>query len=662
MNRYKVLKHLGDGTYANVWKAVNRQTGEVVAIKRMKRKFFSWDECMRLREVKSLRRLSHPHVVKLKEVIRENDELFFVFEYLDCNLYQLMKDSDRLFPEARIRAWCHQVFQGLAHIHKHGYFHRDMKPENLLVTSDAIKICDFGLAREIRSRPPYTEYVSTRWYRAPEVLLRSSTYSAPIDMFAMGAIMAEMYTLRPLFPGSSEADELHKICSVMGTPTADTWPEGLRLAGAMRFRFPSFSPKPLSSILTNASPEAVDLITILCAWDPARRPSVQQALAHPYFTSHPAIHPALSTPPPMRERRLVGAGGGSSGGGSGGSAGGGSSGTHARQQAGAAALAAASGFGGFVMSQFGGVDGGSSPPPVASVAAAAATGGELQPPSGRRGASGGRRSGVAGGSSGGGGGLIDNRGISTNGGGAAVPLRQQQGSPMQVEIGGDHKERQLLTRVRSGSALRADALPFNGTSRLGGGGNGGGGGGGGGGGCNSSSTAGRLVQPPPPAYGRRCGVMVGSAAAMPDAPPAAAGGGGRIPGLAVPAAAAAAPVVHVGAGPAAAHTQPDGVDALVALLRAPALQPLQQQQQLSTRAPLATSSGAMGSGGFSSGGYKLPGMAHRKSSGGLSGSSVAAALAGAAGLVCNNSSSSSKTGEHELTEPPLIRHAEPQHA
>ena len=115
-------------------------------------------------------------------------------------------------PESRIRNWSYQIIQGLNYIHKNGFFHRDMKPENILVTGDRVKIADFGLAREIRSRPPYTEYVSTRWYRAPEVLLRSPYYSAPIDMFALGAIIAELYTLRPLFPGSSEADEVVKMC------------------------------------------------------------------------------------------------------------------------------------------------------------------------------------------------------------------------------------------------------------------------------------------------------------------------------------------------------------------------------------------------------------------------------------------------------------------
>ena len=132
----------------------------------------------------------------------------------------------------------YQIFQGLAFMHKHGFFHRDIKPENMLCKGDTVKIADFGLAREIRSRPPFTDYVSTRWYRAPEVLLRSPVYNSPIDQFACGCIMAELFTLRPLFPGSSEADQIYKICSVLGSPTAKNWPEGLKLAAKMNFRFP----------------------------------------------------------------------------------------------------------------------------------------------------------------------------------------------------------------------------------------------------------------------------------------------------------------------------------------------------------------------------------------------------------------------------------------
>ncbi|XP_064797586.1 serine/threonine-protein kinase MAK isoform X2 [Oncorhynchus masou masou] len=284
MNRYTQLKQLGDGTYGSVLMGKSNESGELVAIKRMKRKFYSWEECMNLREVKSLKKLNHANVVKLKEVIRENDHLYFVFEYMKENLYQLMKDRNKLFPESAIRNISFQILQGLSFIHKHGFFHRDMKPENLLCMGpELVKIADFGLAREIRSRPPYTDYVSTRWYRAPEVLLRSSIYSSPIDMWAVGCIMAELYTLRPLFPGNSEVDEIFKICQVLGTVKKSDWPEGYQLASAMNFRFPQCVPTHLKTLIPNASTEAITLMKDLLMWDPKKRPTAVQALRYPYF-------------------------------------------------------------------------------------------------------------------------------------------------------------------------------------------------------------------------------------------------------------------------------------------------------------------------------------------------------------------------------------------
>ncbi|KAG6687996.1 hypothetical protein I3843_11G101800 [Carya illinoinensis] len=283
MERFNLIKEVGDGTFGCVWRAINKQTGEVVAIKKMKKRYYSWEECVNLREVKSLRKMNHPNIVKLKEVIRENDILYFVFEYMECNLYQLMKDREKLFSEAGVRNWCFQVFQALAYIHQRGYFHRDLKPENLLVTKDKIKIADFGLAREINSQPPYTEYVSTRWYRAPEVLLQSYLYSSKVDMWAMGAIMAELFTLRPLFPGISEADEIYKICSVIGSPTKDTWADGLHLARDINYQFPRFAGVHLSALIPSASNDAISLITSLCSWDPFKRPTAAEALQHPFF-------------------------------------------------------------------------------------------------------------------------------------------------------------------------------------------------------------------------------------------------------------------------------------------------------------------------------------------------------------------------------------------
>ena len=308
MDRYKITKQLGDGTYGSVLKAVNRETGEVTAIKKMKKKFYTWEECMQLREIKSLKKLNHPNIVKLKEVIRQNDELFFVFEYMDGNLYELMKNRERHFPESHIRNIMYQIFQGLAFIHRHGFFHRDIKPENMLVKGDVIKIADFGLAREIRSKPPYTDYVSTRWYRAPEVLLRSSNYNSPIDQWACGGIFAELFTLRPLFPGSSEADEIYKICSILGSPTMRSWSEGMRLAAQMQFRFPQFVPTPLSQIIPNATQEAIQLMQDLMKYDPLQRPTASQTLQYAFFQVNNTLPPPTSTaetPPTSYTRRPI---------------------------------------------------------------------------------------------------------------------------------------------------------------------------------------------------------------------------------------------------------------------------------------------------------------------------------------------------------------------
>nr|XP_043902798.1 serine/threonine-protein kinase MAK isoform X5 [Solea senegalensis] len=293
MNRYTTLRQLGDGTYGSVQMGRSNESGELVAIKRMKRKFYSWEECMNLREVKSLKKLNHANVVKLKEVIRENDHLYFVFEYMKENLYQLMKDREnKMFSENEIRNIMFQVLSGLAFVHKHGFFHRDMKPENVLCMGpELVKIADFGLAREIRSKPPYTDYVSTRWYRAPEVLLRSSIYSSPIDLWAVGCIMAELYTLRPLFPGNSEVDEIFKICQVLGTVKKMDWPEGYQLATAMNFRFPQCVPTHLKTLIPNASQEAIALMKDMLQWDPKKRPTAVQALRYPYFQVDQVLGP-----------------------------------------------------------------------------------------------------------------------------------------------------------------------------------------------------------------------------------------------------------------------------------------------------------------------------------------------------------------------------------
>ncbi|CAN6545069.1 unnamed protein product [Malus baccata var. baccata] len=284
MERYKILEELGDGTCGCVYKAHDLRTKEIVAVKKMKRKFYFWEEYWRLREIKVLRKLNHPNIIKLKEVVRENNEVFLIFEYMNYNLYQIMKEQRRPFSEDEIRSFMSQLLHGLSHLHKSGYFHRDLKPENLLVTNDVLKIADFGLAREVSSMPPYTEYVSTRWYRAPEVLLQSKLYTPAVDMWAAGAILAELCTSSPIFPGESEIDQFFKICCVLGTPDLTVFPEGTNASRLYSFiNYEKILPANLCDIIPNASPEAIDLITQLCSWDSSRRPTADESLQHPFF-------------------------------------------------------------------------------------------------------------------------------------------------------------------------------------------------------------------------------------------------------------------------------------------------------------------------------------------------------------------------------------------
>lgn len=287
MEKYKIHKPLGDGAFGTVSKAVNIKTNEVVAIKKMKRKFTSWDECKQLREIKSLMKLSHPNIVKLNEVLRVNDELHLVFEFLEENLYQCynkQKETKEMrLSEKQIKSVIYKAAEALAYMHKHGFFHRDMKPENILVHREEVKLADFGLAREIRSRPPFTDYVSTRWYRAPEILLKATNYNSPIDIFALGCIMAELYLGSPLFAGNSEFDQIYKICSVLGTPSSTSWPEGYRLASQIGFSFPQMTGIGIAQVIKDAPPEAVNLITEMLRFDPSKRPTAQQVLQHPYF-------------------------------------------------------------------------------------------------------------------------------------------------------------------------------------------------------------------------------------------------------------------------------------------------------------------------------------------------------------------------------------------
>ena len=298
MEDYEMITRLGGGSFADVYKAREKTTGELVAIKILKKKYKKWEECIELRECKSLQILNKSsqtekgidNIIKLKRIIFINKTgvLNLVFEFMEKDLLNLMKsyEPDRL-PENKIKDIIYQTLLGLSYMHKYGFFHRDLKPENLLLVGDKIKIADFGLAREIRSIPPYTEYVSTRYYRAPECILKSTNYNSPIDIWALGCVMAEMYLHpQPLFYGANEKEVLFRICSILGTPTYDIWPEGLQQANYVGIKFPNSNKTDLESIIPNASPEAIDLMNQMLKWDPNHRATASSLLNHPFFEKY----------------------------------------------------------------------------------------------------------------------------------------------------------------------------------------------------------------------------------------------------------------------------------------------------------------------------------------------------------------------------------------
>ncbi|KAI9055856.1 hypothetical protein LZ554_000795 [Drepanopeziza brunnea f. sp. 'monogermtubi'] len=332
-DRFEVLKDIGDGSFGSVALARVRgagasvaRRGTVIAIKTMKKNFESFQPCLELREVVFLRTLPpHQHLVPALDIFLDpfTKKLHIAMEYMDGNLYQLMKARDhKCLDVASVKSILFQIMQGLEHIHAHHFFHRDIKPENILVSTSAqqesgnsfrrysamvtppstppaytVKIADFGLARETQSKLAYTTYVSTRWYRAPEVLLRAGEYSSPVDIWAIGAMAVEIATLKPLFPGGNEVDQVWRVCEIMGSPGnwynkagskvgGGEWREGTRLAGKLGFSFPKMAPHSMDTILQSPQwPASLsDFVTWCLMWDPKSRPTSTEALAHDFFT------------------------------------------------------------------------------------------------------------------------------------------------------------------------------------------------------------------------------------------------------------------------------------------------------------------------------------------------------------------------------------------
>lgn len=308
-NRYQIQEVVGKGSYGVVGSAIDSHTGERVAIKKINDVFEHVSDATRiLREIKLLRLLRHPDIVEIKHIMlppsrREFKDIYVVFELMESDLHQVIKANDDLTPE-HYQFFLYQLLRGLKYIHTANVFHRDLKPKNILANADCkLKICDFGLARVSFNDAPsaifWTDYVATRWYRAPELCGSFfSKYTPAIDIWSIGCIFAEMLTGKPLFPGKNVVHQLDLMTDLLGTPPAEST---ARIRNEKARRYLSSMRKkqqvPFTQKFPNADPLALRLLERLLAFDPKDRPSAEEALADPYFQGLANVDREPSTQP-----------------------------------------------------------------------------------------------------------------------------------------------------------------------------------------------------------------------------------------------------------------------------------------------------------------------------------------------------------------------------
>lgn len=308
-NRYQIQEVVGKGSYGVVGSAVDTHTGEKVAIKKINDVFDHVSDATRiLREIKLLRLLKHPDIVEIKHIMlppsrREFRDIYVVFELMESDLHHVIRANDDLTPEHH-QFFLYQLLRSLKYMHSANVFHRDIKPKNILANSDCkLKICDFGLARVSFNDAPsaifWTDYVATRWYRAPELCGSFfSKYTPAIDIWSIGCIFAEMLTGKPLFPGKNVVHQLDLMTDLLGTSPPETIArirneKAKRYLNSMRKK----QPVPFSQKFPNADPLALRLLERLLSFDPKDRPSAAEALADPYFQGLANVEREPSTQP-----------------------------------------------------------------------------------------------------------------------------------------------------------------------------------------------------------------------------------------------------------------------------------------------------------------------------------------------------------------------------
>ncbi|KDP42465.1 hypothetical protein JCGZ_00262 [Jatropha curcas] len=305
---FEKLDKVGQGTYSSVYKARDLETNKIVALKKVR--FANMDpESVRFmaREIIILRRLDHPNVMKLEGIItsKMSGSLYLIFEYMEHDLAGLLATPGVKFTEAQIKCYMQQLLHGLEHCHSRGVLHRDIKGSNLLVDqNNNLKIGDFGLATFFQSpqKQPLTSRVVTLWYRPPELLLGATNYGVTVDLWSTGCILAELFAGKPIMPGRTEVEQLHKIFKLCGSPSVEYWKRS-KLPHATIFKPQQPYKRCVSETFKEFPSSALALLDVLLAVEPEDRGTASSALSSEFFTTKPLPCDPSSLPkyPPTKE-------------------------------------------------------------------------------------------------------------------------------------------------------------------------------------------------------------------------------------------------------------------------------------------------------------------------------------------------------------------------
>eukprot|EP00026_Physarum_polycephalum_P009678 Phypoly_transcript_09810.p1 GENE.Phypoly_transcript_09810~~Phypoly_transcript_09810.p1 ORF type:complete len:385 (+),score=33.38 Phypoly_transcript_09810:96-1157(+) len=293
IDSYHFVRHIGYGAFSEVWEARNMNTNEKVAIKRIRNLFSDLSIVKHtLREIRLLRHFDHENILLIKDIFIRGDkdsfdEIFIVSELMGTDLHKLIS-SKRKLQDEHFQTFIYQILRGLKCIHSAQVFHRDLKPNNILINANCdLKICDFGTGRGVGRKQlnmTLMEFVTTRWYRPPEGLMLSTHYTSAVDVWSVGCILAELILRRPLFPGKHNYNQLELIFAVLGTPSQEETDKipNEKYRNYLRNLTPC-ERKPFTELFPHASPQAIDLIEKMLVMDPEKRITVDEALAHPYL-------------------------------------------------------------------------------------------------------------------------------------------------------------------------------------------------------------------------------------------------------------------------------------------------------------------------------------------------------------------------------------------